>query len=587
MKMSNKKSRILLIVSLLVMLGASLLASWIQTGAGAATVKEVKFYGSYDGFYSAHLFIPKGVTTGRPAPGVLAAHGFNNSKEYMNNTALELARRGYVVLSMDLDGHGLSALSNVASPMLNAHGALDGFKYLLSLDIVDTNNIGMIGMSMGGGAIEGVAQLMPDSYNSMFFMDANPNTPEQDKNFAVSWGLGSEVPQPWGATNGSEIQNMPDAMRAFGTEQPIVPGKLYGSIAEGTGKIYYTHFGNHPYSTDDPTSIGNAISWFARTLNGAERKDLPPSNQIWQFKVLGTAVGFVGLILFLIAFGSLLLETPFFRSLKDELPEYKGLVGGRWWILAILTTLLGPLTLYKLFLYFFMQNYLHLQGITTGFVGWLMVVGLISIALLIGGYYAFGRKNGANGVSYGLTWEENGLDWRKIGQSLLLALTVVVTGYVILWLINSWLLVDFRLWVLTLKVTDLQHFFIMLAYLIPVTLYFIPLSVTLHGTLRPRNGDVSVAQEMLINVFILLIGLLGLLAYYYVPLTFFGAPANFGPGGLGLINAFALIGLLPVVASISTFFYRKTGHVYVGAFINAFFITWYLVAANTIFSFGA
>ena len=67
MKMSNKKSRILLIVSLLVMLGASLLASWIQTGAGAATVKEVKFYGSR-WVYSAHLFIPKGVTTGRPAP---------------------------------------------------------------------------------------------------------------------------------------------------------------------------------------------------------------------------------------------------------------------------------------------------------------------------------------------------------------------------------------------------------------------------------------------------------------------------------------------------------------------------------------
>ena len=54
--MGNKKGRVLLIVSLLVMLGASLLASWIQTGAGAATVKEVKFYGSYDGLYSAHLF---------------------------------------------------------------------------------------------------------------------------------------------------------------------------------------------------------------------------------------------------------------------------------------------------------------------------------------------------------------------------------------------------------------------------------------------------------------------------------------------------------------------------------------------------
>lgn len=584
--MGNKKSRVLLIVSLLIMLGSSLLASWIQTGAGAATVREVKFYGSYDGLYSAHLFIPKGVTTGRPAPGVLAAHGFNNSKEYMNNTALELARRGYVVLSMDLDGHGMSLLSKTPSPMDNAYGALDGLKYLLSLDIVDPDNVGLIGMSMGGMAIETAAQLMPDSYKSMFFMDSNPGTPELDKNFAMSWGLGSEVPQPWGAKNGAEIQNMPEAMKVFGTDQPIVPGKIYGSIEEGTGKIYFTHFGNHPYSTDDPTSIGNAIKWFAMTLDGAKRKDLPPTNQIWQFKVLGTAVGFVGLILFLIAFGSLLLETPFFSMLKDKLPEYKGLTGSRWWIFALITTLLGPLTLYRLFLYFFMRNYFRLEGITTGFAGWLMVVGLITIALLIGGYYAFGRKNGATGVSYGLTWEGKGLDIRKIGRSLLLALTVVVTGYFILWLINSWLLVDFRLWVLTLKVTDLKHFFIMLAYVIPLALYFIPLSVTLHGTLRPRNGEVSVAREIVINVVVLLVGTLGLLAYYYVPLTFFGAPANFGPGGLGLINAIALIGLLPVIASISTYFYRKTGHVYVGAFINTFFITWYLVAANTIFSFG-
>jgi pimeloyl-ACP methyl ester carboxylesterase len=583
----KRKSWTLLIIALVLILGGSLLASWIQTGAGAATVHEIKFYGSYDGHYVAHLFVPKGITTGNPAPGVLTAHGYNNSKEYMNNTALELARRGYVVLSMDLDKHGFSASSNAPSPAANAYGALDGLKYLRSLDIVDPDNVGLIGMSMGSGAVETAAQMLPDGYKSLFFMDGSCSVCEKDKNFAVSWGTGSEVPQPWGAMNGSQILSMPAAMELFETDQPIVEGKVYGSIAEGTGKVIYTHFGNHPYSTDDPVSIGNAITWFGLTLEGAKGANIPSSNQIWPNKNLGTGVAFVGFVVFLIAIGGLLLQTPYFATLNEKLPVYKGNTGLLWWAFAIFTTLIGPLTVYKLFLAFFMANPLRLEGITTGFIGWMMVVGLITIAVLIAGYFIFGRKAGATGVNYGLTWEKAGIDWRKIGKSFLLALAVVASGYILLMLVTYVLMVDFRFWILTLKITDLRHLVMILPYLIPAAIYFVSLSVALHGTLRPKNGEVSLGREMLINVIVLLVGLIAVLAYYYVPLEFFGAPANFGPGGLGLINAIALIGLIPAIAVISTYFFRKTGHVYVGALVNTLFIVWYLVAANTVFSFGA
>jgi pimeloyl-ACP methyl ester carboxylesterase len=586
MNTENRKYWALLIVALVLVLGGSILASWIQTGAGAAAVKEVKFYGSYNGLYDAYLFIPNGLTTGHSAPGILAAHGFNNSKEYMTNSALELARRGYVVLAMDLDKHGLSDSSTVPSPTANSYGALDGLRYLRSLDIVDPNNVGLIGMSMGGFAIEGAAQMIPNGYKSMFFMDSSCSACDKDKNVAVSWGLGSEVPQPWGAINGAQVQTMPDAMKVYGTDKPIVPGQVYGSIANGTGKIYYTHFGNHPASTDDPVSIGNAVNWFGMTLSGAQSVAIPSSDQIWQYKLIGTGVAFTGFVIFLIALGALLLRLPYFRSLNDKLPVYKGSTGARWWIFAIVTTLLGPLTLYQLFLAFFMANYFHLEGVTTGFVGWIMVVGLITIAILVATYFAFGRKEGVTGVNYGLKWQDTGLDFRKIWKSLLLAIGVVFGGYVLLWFVNSLLLVDFRFWILTLKVTDWPHFLMMLPYLIPAAIYFVPISVVLHGTLRPKNGEMSFGQEMMINVAILLVGLLGLLAYFYIPLEFFGAPATFGPGGLGLINAIALIVLLPVIAIISTFFFKKTGHVYVGAFINTLFIVWYLVAANAVFAFG-
>ena len=584
--MKKGTSWTLMTVALVLIIGGSLLGSWIQTGAGAATVKEVKFYGSYNGLYDAYLFTPNGVVTGKTAPGVLLIHGYNNSKEYMTNTALELARRGYVVLAMDLEGHGLSPLNDAPSTTANGYGAIDGLKYLRSLDIVDPNNVGMVGMSMGGFAIEAAALAMPDAYEALFYMDSECNSCDKNKNFAISWGFGSEVPQPFGAINGAQVPTTAQAMQTYGTDQPIVPGKVYGSIADGTGKILYMHAFDHPYSTDDPASIGNAADWFGMTLSGAANASLPGSNQIWEWKDFGTGVSFIGFVLFMIALGALLLKTPFFSPLNDKLPEYKGNVGVMWWVFAIFTSFIGPLTLYQLFLAFFMPNYFHLEGVSTGFVGWLLVVGLITIVVLAIGYYAWGKKAGATGVSYGLTWEGIGIDWKKIGKSLLLALSVVVSAYFLLYLINSWLMVDARFWILTLKVTDLHHFFIMLAYVIPLALYFVPLAVALHGTLRPQNGKTSLAREMIVNIVMLLVGLVVVLGYFYIPLEFFGAPAAFGPGGLGLINAIALIALLPVVGAVTTYFFRKTGHVYVGAFMLAMFIAWYLVACNCIFSFG-
>jgi pimeloyl-ACP methyl ester carboxylesterase len=576
-----------LIVALALILVGSLLAGWIQTGAGAAQIREVRFYGSYNGYYSGYLWIPKGVTTGHPAPAVLATHGFNNSKEYMANTALELARRGYVVLSMDLDNHGMSDKSSAphaafGEPSVNGIGASDGLRYLRSLDIVDPDNVGMIGMSMGGSAIDAAAMQNPDSYKALFYMDSGCDaTCPQEHNFAISVGKHTEVPPNFGAPNGAEIPNMPAAMVAFGTDQPVVPGKLYGSIQDGTGRIFFFHWGDHPISTDDPTSIGNAIAWFGMTLKGGSA--IPPTSQIWPIKLLGTGIGFVGFVILLMALGGVLLEGSYFGSLKEKIPDFKGATGAAWWVFALITAILGPITMLPLFYKFFMANPLKLESVTTGFVGWLMVVGIVTIAILVIGYFALGKKAGANGVTYGYLWEGAGLDWKKIGKSLLMALTVIAAGYLVLYVITELLKVDFRIWVVTLKTTDFRHLLVMFAYVIPLAIYFIPMAIGFHGTMRPKNGQASFAREMITNVIILLVGYLVVEAYYYVPLTFFAAPSNFGPKGLGIINGLALFALVPMVALVSTYYFRKTGRIYVGAFINTLFVAWYLVAANTLY----
>jgi hypothetical protein len=569
--------------SLIIVLVGALLATWIQTGAGAAQVKEVMYLGADNGINDAYIWIPNGVTAKNPAPGILAVSGFNNSKEYMSNTALELARRGFVVLDIDMEAHGHS---DPVSPGDGAFGALDGLNYLRSLPIVDKNNVGEVGMSLGGIAIDLAAAADPGDVKSLYFMDSNcvaTCTATIDEGWSV--GTGTEFANKTaggapGVTTGDQVKSSAFAEKWAGITSPLVPGQLYGSVAAGTAREYWEHFGDHAFSTDDPASIGDVISWFGLTLGGSTA-----SGQIWPLKELGTGLGFLGLVLFLFTLGAWLLRSKFFESLNESLPAYKGNTGRNWWIFAVITALLGPVTFNWAFDTAFNANWGYWESVSTGFTFWLAVLGVITIVILTAGYYALARPAGASLVSYGLTWEGVGLDWRKIGKSALLALSVVAAGYFVLWVADSWMHIDFRVWVLTLKTSDLQHFPLMVAYAIPIALYFIPISVVLHGTLRPKNGEATLRREMGTNILILLLGAVGLLVWYYVPGEWFGAALN-ADIGLGMINFIGLLALLPIVAGLMTFFFRKTGHVYVGAFMCTFFITWYLTAAMTLLSIG-
>ena len=83
------------------------------------------------------------------APGILAIHGYINSRETQDGFAIAFARAGYVVLALDQTGHGFSG-GTVAA---NGYGGPDGLSYLRHLPMVDTDNIGLEGHSMGGWAV--------------------------------------------------------------------------------------------------------------------------------------------------------------------------------------------------------------------------------------------------------------------------------------------------------------------------------------------------------------------------------------------------------------------------------------------------
>ena len=574
------------VASLVLMIGGSWIASWVQSGQGSVSVKEVTYLGAENGLNDAYLFIPSGVTAKTPAPGIMTVHGFNNSKEYLANTALELARRGYVVLDIDMETHGHSDEVGAGD---GAIGTVDGLNYLMSLPIVDKTKIGAVGMSMGGVAIDLAAKAMPDAMKSMFFMDSTCAVScAEPINQAETVGTLTEFTVWQSGGNGSapvfnDILSSKLLEDWAHTGQPLVSGKLYGSVEAGTAREFWSHALDHAFSTDDPEAIGDVISWFNQTLPTSST--MGSSDQIWPIKDLGTGAALVGFLLFVLSAGGLLLRSRAFAGLAEATPEYHGNTGRLWWLIAVITAALGPITFYWAFTTGYTGNWFNWEGVTTGFAFWMVVLGILAVAILAVGYVAVGRKAGMNLQSYGLGWADKRFDWVKIGKSALLAITVLGAAYFLLWAINSAFKVDFRFWVVTLKTTDLAHLGYIIGYAIPFTFYFLAISVALNGTLRPKNGNPSMRMEMITNILILLVGAIGLLLWYYGSIALGGSPFDSSSLGwdVGIINFIGTLMILPAVASVMTYFFRKTGHVYAGAFMCAFMLAWYFSAANTVF----
>jgi hypothetical protein len=92
---------------------------------------------------------------------------------------------------------------------------------------------------------------------------------------------------------------------------------------------------------------------------------------------------------------------------------------------------------------------------------------------------------------------------------------------------------------------------------------------------------------MITNAVMLTLGALVWILILYVPLMAGGnqiiAPASMGPmagtfSGMGGIYYLPMLVLYPLAACLYTYFFRKTGRIYVGAALVTLFIVWLLAA---------
>lgn len=573
-----------LALALALILGGDLLAWSVQTDFGRIDVRDVRWDDGTGRTMSALLYVPPGALAEDPAPGVLAVHGYINSRETQDGFAIELARRGFVVLALDQTGHGYSD-----PPAFRAgFGGPAGLAYLRSLPMVDTANVGLEGHSMGGWAVLIAAAGAPDAYRSIVLEGSSTGssgapdaTPEEPRNLAVVFSKYDEFSGGmWGSPIAAEVPSSEKLMAAFGTDEPVVPGRLYGSIEAGNARIFHQPPVTHPADHFSTRAIGHAVDWLQRTLEGED--PLPVDDQVWYWKEIGNLVALLGMVLLLLAVGDLLLDTRWFSCLRSASPPSRGATGAGWWGAALVFVLLPAITLFP-----FKDlggalpvNAFLPQAITNQVVAWALLVGAVSAILLGVWHVTSGRRAGATLDDYGLTRDGN-WSWRRMGKSFLLSVLTAGAGYLALVASAALFTVDFRFWVFAVKPMASHQAQAALVYLVPFTLFFIVYATILFGQLRRETSAVA---ETVRVVILSTAGFAALLLFQYTPL-FLGGTLTISGEALWSIIAFQFLPIMTLVAVVTVFFQRRTGGVWVGAFLSGILVTW-IVAASQATHYG-
>lgn len=552
----------LLVLGVVLVFGGSLLAHFVQT-SGGIRIQDVRFAGSNGLQMSALLYVPANAAPQTPAPGILAVHGYINSRETQDGFAIEFARRGYVVLALDQTGHGYSSPPAFA----NGFGGPDGLKYLRSLDMVDKDNIGLEGHSMGGWTVLAAAATFPKDYKAMVLEGSSTGapfaaegTPQFPRNVALVFSKYDEFSQlMWGVPEARKVTESKKLWKLFGVDQPVKPGVVYGSADNGTARVLYVPAITHPMDHISREAIGYSLDWFQRNLKGGN--PLPVANQIWYWKEAGTLIGLVGFVVLLLGTFEVLLVLPPFTPLVQTAEATHDSRTLRWWLFFVLTSLVPVLTFYS-FLHWgemwLKPSKLLPQTITNQIVVWALLNGVITLVLTL----RFGRNN-----RFTTRWL----------FSVAIALATTVVGYAALLLIDSWFKVDFRFWVVALKLMGPVHFKYFFVYLVPFVVFFVIALRGLHAGLSVRAD--AAARCYLSNVAALSVGFLGFLALEYVALFMKGRLFT-ATEPLNTIVAIQFLPLMAIVGVITTFTFRRTNSYLPGALISAFLVTWYMVAGQ-------
>jgi pimeloyl-ACP methyl ester carboxylesterase len=395
------------------MLSGTLLAASVQSGFGSVVVTEVDFQAADGSNIHSTLQKPTYATDSNPLPGVVVIHGVHQNKEWLMAFGIELARRGFVVLTIDANGHGNSETGSGSGTA--------ALEYISSRTFVDDTQIGLIGHSMGGGISWAALNessvyvralvLVGSGFRSN--MSYIPNTLLATGNFdsLSSYPHNPALLDPWFNVTGVE------------------PETTYGDFASNTARRAVFPSTNHLFETVDPVIVSESVEWMKNSLKGGVEDEhwIASTSILYPFWLLGGLFGLIGALLTIFPLIVILLDTSIFSSLKGN-PTDEPATKRSFYLNGIVLGLIGVITFFPfLVVGIFLASVIPFPtfyGLAV--VAWILGSGLVALLVL----FIILRSQKKRGGSSPTVRELLGTgEQRSIG--IILALIVIILALVI------------------------------------------------------------------------------------------------------------------------------------------------------------
>lgn len=588
----------LLVASVVIIALCAVLAFNVERSFGKVDVQQVRIADPSGAILVGKLYRPTAATPDNKLPGVLAIHGYQNDKDTQDAFAIELSRRGFVVLALDTLGHGSSGgylIQRAKDPTIGGDAA---YKYLKSLAFVDGENLGVMGHSLGAMATLAVGAANPD-HKALNPQCGPPGAPNLH-NVLLTQARFEEF-RGFRENEGrvDDLDKHPNRAKAFGLAGPVDWNTTYGNFADGTARRQALLNTVHPGVTHSRRAVAEAVEWMRLSLKQGQMDAywIPAENQIYMWKEWLTLIALLVTLFSVIPLTNILLAQPYFREIAQPVPSRYAVKGGSWWGLAILNSLIVAVT-YP-YVTSKVSNWapygpLFRLGMGNGLASWFVVCALIATVLFLIWYRTTGRKAGVTMYDMGVSFDEEHtvINWRIVGKTVFLGALLFGWMYLLV-SISQWMLgIEFRfLWPFMRQFTA-RRFGYFLIYLVPFLLFFLVNGgIFLFGQARqPEYGSPAKTQLIwwLKNCFAFLFGLVIVWAVQYVPYLFLGMPPGFEAMGLPqfgqmwpLMTMVYVPQFLPLLFLL-TWFYRRTGKIYLGSFMVAAISVWFLAAGSVI-----
>jgi len=590
-------------ICLLIITISAFLARLIETGFGKVDVNTVHISDADGVILAAKLYRPVGATVSDKAPAVINIHGYQNDKLSDDSYSIELSRRGFVVIAPDVIGHGDSAGTiNVGGVLMDPNytgGVQDFYQYVKNLPYVDSDNIGAMGHSMGAIITERLGAINPEikALNIQCGFAGNPEL----QNVLLTQARFDEFNIfREGELTVDDLQSNENRMKAFGVTEPLVWDTTFGDFSNGTARRVALIQMEHHFLPLQNKAVAEGVSWMSQALKG-DSGTLSPTKQVFMWKEIFGLITLLTAIFMLLPLANLFLALPFFSTVIQPMPNRYVAGNKKWWIYATINTIIAGVT-YPLTTQFGALSdtlhpifpFLKLQ-VGNGIFLWLVINSFIGIISFLIWYRGAHRKENVTMYDMGLSFDKEKLklDWSIIGKTILLAVILIGTLYVVEGFFEWCLGQEFRfVWPFMRQFPNPTKAALFVVYFIPALIFFmINGGVFLFGQIRQKELATPARTQFfwwLKTLYAFLAGLGVIWMIQYIPWFFFNAGPGFELLGLPQFSGLWPLMLLIYIPEFSillflhVWFYRRTGKIYLGAMIFASLMMWFLAAGSVV-----